>query len=399
MAPTFLGAGSEARTGSYFVGADGALTLDPTPDQVADWDDERRAMHTERIRVCVEENGGVIIGAFDLQPSGHQVLVGATVLDGTWMGAQRDTLDMYFLFASRKLKQRYVDQGGEAKDFRDAGIGGTLLEKVAAEAKARGAKNLYISASNSEHTINFYRRRGAVQATEILTPFGDPGGGSSIVDGSGAEVGRTGPDIQLVRPLAYPAPLQPSGALPRATTDEMRALLAPLIPTAADVRAWVGGPSSHRFPFGLHDAELGYIHRDRDLVEGIDGSVCTYRYDTKTGARVSIAHAEKPCRINTYGNSFTSCEQVSDGETWQEQLASHLGEPVRNFGIGGYSVYQAYRRMRREEARNPAGLIVFNIFDDDHFRSVEGCARSLCTSVSLPVAVVRVALALFVLLT
>ncbi len=160
------------------------------------------------------------------------------------------------------------------------------------------------------------------------------------------------------------SPLQPSGVLPRATVDEQRELLAPLLPTKADVVDWVTqtpGVRAQRFPFGQFDAELGYLHRDRDFVEGIDGSVCTYTYDA-LGARKTIAHADLPCRINTYGNSFTSCEQVSDGETWQEFLASYLGEPVRNYGIGGYSVYQAYRRMLREEARAPSDVIIFNIF-------------------------------------
>jgi hypothetical protein len=123
------------------------------------------------------------------------------------------------------------------------------------------------------------------------------------------------------------------------------------------------------FPFSRYDAELGYVHRDRDFKEGMDGSICSYRYD-RTGARRTIAHADKPCRINTYGNSFTSCEQVSDGETWQEILAAHLGEPIRNFGIGGYSVYLAYLRMKREEKRSPARYIIFNIFDDDHYRNL-----------------------------
>ena len=80
--------------------------------------------------------------------------------------------------------------------------------------------------------------------------------------------------------------------------------------------------------------------------------------------------AGRPCRINTYGDSFTQCHQVSDGETWQEYLAAHLGEPVRNFGIGGYGVYQAYRRMLREEPRQPADYVVLNIWSDDHFRSI-----------------------------
>src|SRR5262249_58597382 len=67
--------------------------------------------------------------------------------------------------------------------------------------------------------------------------------------------------------------------------------------------------------------------------------------------------------------------QVSDGETWQESLAAHLGEPVRNYGIGGYSVYQAYLRMLREEQRTPARCIIFNIFDDDHARNLHGWQR------------------------
>src|SRR5262249_10198057 len=97
--------------------------------------------------------------------------------------------------------------------------------------------------------------------------------------------------------------------------------------------------------------------------------ICSYRYD-RTGARRTIAHADKACRINTYGNSFTSCEQVSDGETWQEILAAHLGEPIRNFGTGAYSVYLAYLRMKREEKRWPAKYIIFNIYDDDHYRNL-----------------------------
>ena len=44
-------------------------------------------------------------------------------------------------------------------------------------------------------------------------------------------------------------------------------------------------------------------------------------------------------------------------------MAATLGEPVRNFGVGGFSVYQAYRRMLREEEVVPAEHIVFNIFD------------------------------------
>jgi hypothetical protein len=166
---------------------------------------------------------------------------------------------------------------------------------------------------------------------------------------------------------------QPEKSKPTAQqwAERKRAYLRRLLYSREDLTAWLAGKA---FPFNKYDAGLGYLHIDRDFKEGIDGSICSYRYD-RLGARRTIAHADKPCRINTYGNSFTSCEQVSDGETWQEVLAAHLGEPIRNYGIGGYSVYLAYLRMKREEKRAPATTILFNIFDDDHYRNLLGWQR------------------------
>jgi hypothetical protein len=149
--------------------------------------------------------------------------------------------------------------------------------------------------------------------------------------------------------------------------DDLKSLLL----TREEVDQWLAGMA---FPFGKYDPVLGYLHKDRDFQEGQNGAICRYRYD-KLDARQTLAYADQPCRINTYGDSFTSCEQVSDGETWQETLAAHIGEPVRNYGIGGYSVYQAYLRMLREEQRAPAKYIIFNIFDDDHARNVESWQR------------------------
>lgn len=155
------------------------------------------------------------------------------------------------------------------------------------------------------------------------------------------------------------------------TEGQMRDLLRTLLLTHEDVEQWL---KREAFPFCKNDPELGYLHIDRDFAEGLDGAICQYRYDD-LDARRMFAYASQPCRINTYGDSFTSCEQVSDGETWQEALAAHLGEPVRNYGIGGYSVYQAYLRMLREEQRAPAKCMIFNIFDDDHARNVHGWQR------------------------
>ena len=87
------------------------------------------------------------------------------------------------------------------------------------------------------------------------------------------------------------------------------------------------------------DPELGYLLCNSEMQDGIDECLTNSNYQA-TGERKTINGSDKPCRINTYGNSFTQCHQVSDGETWQEYLAAHLCEPIRNFGVGGYGVYQ-----------------------------------------------------------
>ena len=121
------------------------------------------------------------------------------------------------------------------------------------------------------------------------------------------------------------------------------------------------------------DPELGYILGNYMPRDGLDGSY-TISTSQKSGNRTSFLYSEMPCRINTYGNSFTQCHQVSDGETWQEYLAAHLGEPVRNFGMGGYGVYQAYRRMLREEATdNGSEYIILYLWGDDYVRSSFRC--------------------------
>jgi hypothetical protein len=127
-------------------------------------------------------------------------------------------------------------------------------------------------------------------------------------------------------------------------------------------------PSWARF-----DPELGYILANSIPRDGMDGC-STISTSQKNGARTAHIYVDKKCRINTYGNSFTQCHQVSDGETWQEYLAAHLGEPIRNFGMGGYGVYQAYRRMiRTEQTDDGADYVILYIWGDDHFRSIMRC--------------------------
>jgi hypothetical protein len=119
-----------------------------------------------------------------------------------------------------------------------------------------------------------------------------------------------------------------------------------------------------------YDSELGWVHCSAYHDNGVDGSQTFYHYESD-GARRVINCRGQSSRIHAFGNSFTHCDQVNDNETWEEYLAAHLQEPIRNYGVGGYSVYQAYRRMLKVEEREPADYIILNIYSDDHFRNLD----------------------------
>jgi hypothetical protein len=121
------------------------------------------------------------------------------------------------------------------------------------------------------------------------------------------------------------------------------------------------------------DPELGYILHNSLVPWGVGGSRAIETFGPG-GARSRFLYAGRKPRINTYGNSFTECTQVSDAETWQEYLAGHFGEPIGNFGVGGYGVYQAYRRMMRVElTADGAEYVIFYVWGDDPARSIMRC--------------------------
>lgn len=119
------------------------------------------------------------------------------------------------------------------------------------------------------------------------------------------------------------------------------------------------------------DSHLGYVPNSSRVVDGDGNATSTYRYGA-LGERLVINYPDQPCRINTFGDSFTQCHQVSDGETWQEYLAANIGEPIRNFGVGGYGVYQAALRLRQiEQTTDGTEYVILNIFLDDHYRNLD----------------------------
>ena len=129
--------------------------------------------------------------------------------------------------------------------------------------------------------------------------------------------------------------------------------------------------------YAQFDPELGYTVGNALIPDGMDGSL-SITTSQANGARSSMMYRKLPSRINTYGDSFTQCSQTNDGETWQEYLAAHLGEPIRNFGVGGFGVYQAYRRLlRTEQTEDGAEYLILYVWGDDHFRSIMRCRHAV----------------------
>jgi AraC-like DNA-binding protein len=131
------------------------------------------------------------------------------------------------------------------------------------------------------------------------------------------------------------------------------------------LEAFVAGPG-----WACFDPELGYLLRDSAIAWGVDGSLAVETFDDD-GGREALRYPGRRPRINSYGDELTEGMQVNDGETWQEYLSARLREPVGNYGVGGYGVYQSYRRMIREESARPAApVIVLGVTGPAMVRSV-----------------------------
>jgi GNAT superfamily N-acetyltransferase len=139
---------AEVIEGVYYL-IDGELVLKPEHFAAQGWPPGETVKYTPLLEEC-HDHGGWFYGFFDgAQP------VGVAVLEGRFIGRDRDTLQLEFLHVGR--------------GYRDHGYGRRLFLLAADEARRRGARFMYISATPSEHTINFYLRLGC-----WVTPEPDP---------------------------------------------------------------------------------------------------------------------------------------------------------------------------------------------------------------------------------
>jgi 8-oxo-dGTP pyrophosphatase MutT (NUDIX family)/GNAT superfamily N-acetyltransferase len=128
----------------------GQLVLEPHNFDVPGWAPGQREEEMPMLFDCFDR-GGTFWGAFE-----DDVIVGAAGLESNFIGARRKTLQLTRLHVSR--------------DLRGQGLGTALFQTAADHAKRAGAEKLYISATESENSVNFYQRRGCRLATEV-----DPG--------------------------------------------------------------------------------------------------------------------------------------------------------------------------------------------------------------------------------
>ncbi|NEW06690.1 GNAT family N-acetyltransferase [Paenibacillus sp. SYP-B3998] len=93
-------------------------------------------------------NGGKAYGAFD-----KDCLVGFGVLGHKFRGTNKDQLQIDLMYVTRA--------------FRRQGIGRQLMDELSREARHRGARSLYISSTETESAVNFYKSSGSELTTEL----------------------------------------------------------------------------------------------------------------------------------------------------------------------------------------------------------------------------------------
>ena len=125
----------------------GGLVLKPEHYDMTGWPPGEADLYTPLLVKCFD-HGGWFHGLFE---DGR--LIGVVILDNKFIGIHKDLLQLKFLHVSCA--------------YRKQGLGDRLYELAKDKARALGAKGLYISATPSENTVNFYLRRGSVLTKDL----------------------------------------------------------------------------------------------------------------------------------------------------------------------------------------------------------------------------------------
>ncbi len=133
---------------SIYYYKDGKLELVKEFYEITKWSPEQEQIHISSL-TDIYYRGGFIYGAFD-----ESNIAGIISLDNEFIGRNKDQLNLAGLWVS--------------KHHRKMGVGKTLVELVKEKAKEMGAKKLYVSATPSENTVQFYMNRGFDLVKEVI---------------------------------------------------------------------------------------------------------------------------------------------------------------------------------------------------------------------------------------
>lgn len=126
----------------YVADAHGKLTLRPFFHDTRGWPEGELEAELPILRRHLDQ-GGAAVGVFD-----HEALIGAAILGATGVADYPDLRQLMFLHVSH--------------DWRGRGVASALYRLCAEAARGMGASGLYISATSTRRTVDFYQRLGAV---------------------------------------------------------------------------------------------------------------------------------------------------------------------------------------------------------------------------------------------
>jgi predicted N-acetyltransferase YhbS len=126
---------------------DGMLILHPEFYDMQGWPPGESELYAPILLDCFDR-GGTFFGAFE-----GQELIGVSVLESKLIGKHKDQLQLKFMQVSNRRRKQ--------------GLGKLLFLKTVEKARELNARRLYISATPSENTVNFYMQMGCTLAEEI----------------------------------------------------------------------------------------------------------------------------------------------------------------------------------------------------------------------------------------
>jgi GNAT superfamily N-acetyltransferase len=125
---------------------DGELVRVPSYFEIPGWRPGTAEAEMPGLLDCFDR-GGSFLGMFE-----NGEVAGVAVVDSARVGRARDPIQLSYLYVSRT--------------YRGRGVGTRLFDAAASIAREAGAKALYVSATPTENTVNFYLGRGCVLAAE-----------------------------------------------------------------------------------------------------------------------------------------------------------------------------------------------------------------------------------------